>query len=299
MIRTRAVLPMRRSRVTLVRATEIIWLAAREGEHEEVRGKVEEALGGRTTWPSSCLPWPCDVAARNDFKNSCVRRKPEARRPSKILALMGTLSSVPSLAWVVRFSRFFLPLHPPSEVALRVLCAAQERERREWAARDYCDGAMGPVYLVIFRFVPPHSSCSSPCADVCALLFTYVFYSGSVTPCSSLGCKWRERLLCSPRLARPPQLRALLDRRRRRQLASTNTTQVYRPGCASRHSRIIRRRMWLGKRQMCSSASPVIGLVDLVASQLPPLRRRRPLPPRLNLSGTLEAVAFTAPPGWQ
>merc|ERR1719424_2032339 len=36
---------------------------------------------------------------------------------------------------------------------------------------------------------------------------------------------------------------------------------------ASSHSRIIRRTMWLGERKLCTSASPVIGLVDLVASQ--------------------------------
>ena len=33
------------------------------------------------------------------------------------------------------------------------------------------------------------------------------------------------------------------------------------------HSRIIRRSVWLGARKLCTSASPVIGLVDLVASQ--------------------------------
>ena len=37
--------------------------------------------------------------------------------------------------------------------------------------------------------------------------------------------------------------------------------------CAPCHSRIIRRRMWLGKRPVLPSSSPVIGLVDLVASQ--------------------------------
>ncbi|EOD31579.1 hypothetical protein EMIHUDRAFT_231762 [Emiliania huxleyi CCMP1516] len=97
MIRTRAVLPMRRSRVTLVRATEIIWLAAREGEHEEVRGKVEDALGGRTTWPS--------------------------------VAFLGLATS---------------PLAMISRTLAAEGSRRPERERREWAARDYCDGAMGP-----------------------------------------------------------------------------------------------------------------------------------------------------------
>merc|ERR1719424_1617178 len=36
---------------------------------------------------------------------------------------------------------------------------------------------------------------------------------------------------------------------------------------ASSHSRICRCSVWLGARKVCTSASPVIGLVDLVASQ--------------------------------
>lgn len=66
-----------------------------------------------------------------------------ARRPSKILALKGgdSLSSVPSLELGLsanRFTRVFFFLTPSLRSGPTCTLAAQERERREWAARDYC-----------------------------------------------------------------------------------------------------------------------------------------------------------------